>query len=114
MEKGMAIIERDEVQTKSVFIDHETIEFARQNARTKKRIADAKVAKRKAEKEKARRMAYAKKIISHILFSCAVCGGVTLAGMAGLVAPIIWILGGGISLCAACTWCGVLFGKVVR
>ena len=49
MQKGMAVIERDDVKTKAVFIDHEAVEFARLSAQTKKRLA-------KAEAEAARQI----------------------------------------------------------
>lgn len=115
---GLAIIEKTDTETKGFFIDQDTIECARLNAKTKKRVERSEAARRmaemkfrKAEKEKARRKASALKIIFSFLLSCAVCGGVSLAGRAELVAPIIWIPVGLFALCTACALLGVLFGK---
>ncbi len=112
MEKGMAIIERDEVETKAVFIDHEIIEFARQNARTKKHVADAKGAKRKAEKAKARKWAFTSNTLVYMLTRGGFIVAVNAAASAGLIHPAISIPVTVLCLCAVCIRFGVWLGKV--
>ena len=122
MEKGMAIIERDEVATKAIFIDQEIIEFARQNARTKKRVADAQettqkveMAKtkktEKAEKEEARKRAYTNNTIAYMLKRGGIIVAVNAAAKAGLIAPVISAPVIILCLCAVCIRFGVWLGK---
>ena len=112
MEKGMAIIERDEVATKAIFIDHEAIEFARQNARTKKRVADAKDAKRKAENAQARKRAFIHNTIAYMLTRGGIIAAAAVAANAGLVHPVISAPIIILCLCAVCIRFGVWLGKV--
>lgn len=118
MEKGLAIIEVNEAETKSVFIDQDVIEFARLNAKTKKRIdhneavqRKAYQTNRKAEKVEARRKAYNIKTFSHILIHGGIIGAVTWAGTAGMIHPAICIPVGLFCLCAACLRLGAWFGR---
>lgn len=121
MQTGLAIIERDETETKAIFVDHEVIDFARQNAKTKKRMEAAAQAQikadhiqRKAEKAKARRKAYNLKTLAHVLTGFTVSGAVAWAGMAGMIQPIISIPVSLFCLCAACLRLGAWFGKRVK
>lgn len=118
MEKGMAIIERDETQTKAVFIDHEILDFARQNAKTRNRLARIDAAKREAvrkhrnaEKAKARRKAYTMNTIGYVLIRFAIIGALMCAGMVELIHPVIWIPVSLFCLCTACLRLGTWFGK---
>lgn len=52
MENGIAIIERNEAETKAVFIDQEALECARLNMRTEKRVADAKNAQKENNRDR--------------------------------------------------------------
>lgn len=121
MKKGLAIIEANETETNAVFIDHETIEFARQNAKTKKRLSDAENAQRKAyqanrkaEREKARRIAYTVRSMEFILVCACLIVALTLAGTAGMIHPAICIPVSLFCLCAACLRLGMWFGKRVK
>ena len=76
---GLAIIEKTDTETKGFFIDQDTIECARLNAKTKKRVEKSEAVRRiaemkfrKAEKEKARRKAYNLNTIKHILIHCGI------------------------------------------
>ena len=121
MTNGMAIIERDDTQTKAFFIDHEVLEFARMNAQTKKRASAAEAKKkeaahnrRKAEKAKARWRAYTLKTFSSVLTHFGIIGAVAWAGMAGLIHPVTSIPVILFCVATACLRLGVWFGKVVR
>lgn len=118
MEKGIAIIERDEVETRAVFIDQEILECARLNALTKKHlqeIDEAEKAKernrRKAAKARAQRKAYALDSAAYILLRVATLGASAWACVAGLISPIICIPVGLYCLCAACLRLGAWFAK---
>lgn len=121
MEKGLAIIERDDTKTKAVFIDHEAIEFARLNAKVKKRVEEAEAARkatnqhnRKAEKVAARRRAYTLNTIWCVLVCGGIIGGVVWAGMAGLIHPAIYIPVIMVCLSVACVRFGLWFGRMVK
>ena len=122
MEKGMAIIERDEVETKAIFIDHEIIEFARQNARIKKHVADANeamqkeekakhTATQKAEKAKARKRAFTNNTIAYMLKRGGIIVAAAVAANAGLVHPVISAPIIVLCLCAVCIRFGVWLAK---
>ena len=121
MEKGLAIIERNDTHTNAFFIDHEVVEFARLHAKTKKRLADAEKKKhqesrerRKAEKAQARRRAYTINTIRQVLNCVGIIGGAAWAGSAGLIAPVIYIPVIMVASCVACVRFGLWFGRVVR
>ena len=118
MNKGLAVVEVNDTETKGFFIDQDALEFARLNAETKKRVANAIKAKKKAtttrtkaEKVKAQRKAYTLKTFGYVLFDCVICGGLTLAGIAGLIHPVIFIPASVFCLCAACVRLGAWFGR---
>lgn len=118
MNKGLAVIEVNDTETKGFYIDQDALEFARLNAKTKKRVDAAEAEKKnasnshtKAEKEKARRKAYALKTVGRILLNCAICCAAVGAGIAGLVAPIIYVPVSLFCLCAACLRLGAWFGR---
>lgn len=112
MEKGMAIIERNDIQTKAIFIDYEAIEFARQNARTNKRVADAKDAKHKAKKAQERKRAFIRNTIAYMLTRGGVIVAAAVAANAGLVHPVISAPVIILCLCAVCIRFGLWLGKV--
>lgn len=121
MQKGVAIIERDETKTKAFFIDHEVIEFARLNGQTKKRLAKAEAdhrkadrEHRKAEKAKARRRAYTIRTVRDVLFCISIIGGVAWGGAVGVIEPVACIPVIGVAACVACVRCGLWFGRMVK
>ena len=114
----MAIIERNEQETKAVFIDQEALECARLNLRTEKRVAEAENAQkedqriqRNAEKEQARFRAFTMKTLKDVL----ICGGITglavFGESSGMIHPAIAIPVMLICLCAASVKAGIWFGK---
>lgn len=121
MQKGVAVFERDDVKTSAIFIDHEVVEFARMNAKAKKRIeADRKtdnteeIKRRRAEKAEARRKAFTFRTVRSILscfgvICCAACGGA-----ADMIHPAIYVPVIVASLCVACLRCGLYFGRMGR
>lgn len=115
MNKGLAVIEVNDTETKSFYIDQDALEFARLNAKIKMRSdrneKEQKKAAAKAEKAKADRKAYTKKTVAHILLSCAISSGSAWAGIAGLIAPIIYVPVSLFCLCAACIRLGTWFGR---
>ena len=114
MQKGVAIIERDETKTKAFFIDHEVIEFARLNTQTKKRLAKAEADHRKAEKAKARRRAYTIRTVRDVLFCISIIGCVAWGGAVGVIEPVACIPVIGVAACVACVRCGLWFGRMVK
>lgn len=120
-EKGLAVIETTDTETKGFFIDQDALEFARLNAKLdKQRMANEKEQKKaacknsRAAKAKAQRKAYTIKSISYILANCAVCAATVWAGIAGLIHPVIFIPLSILSLCNACVRFGLWFGRVMK
>ena len=121
MQNGIAIIEKTDTETKGVFIDQDTIEFARLNAQTKKRIEQAEDKqrkenhnRRKAEKVAAQRKAYNLNTFKHIIIHCGTCGAVIWLGTAGMIHPVVWVPIALSSLCAACLRFGAWVGGVSK
>ena len=118
MEKGLAIIEVNEAETRSIFIDKDALECARLNARTKKRLAHAEAVRckaehdnRKKERAEARRKAYNLNTVKHLLIYGGMIGAVTWAGTAGMIHPAICIPVSLICLSGACLRLGAWFGR---
>ena len=93
---GMGIVEKNDTETKAIFIEQESLEFARPNSKAKKNAAAtdqkqkaADDGRRKAEKAEARRKAYntdtAKYMLNRLALSVVMAGGLA----AGMVDPII-------------------------
>jgi hypothetical protein len=121
IEKGLAVVEVNDTETKGFFIDQDALEFARLNAKLdKQRMANEKAQKKvackqsKAAKAKAQRKAYTLKTFGYILANCTACGAVTWAGIAGLIHPIISAPVSVFCLCVACVRFGAWFGRVVK
>lgn len=121
MEKALAIFEKTEEGTKAVFFDQETIECARLNVRTKKRVEQAAMEHRanlhqirKAEAARERFKAYTYKTCAMIAIDCGAVWGLTQAGIAGLIHPAIFFPVGLLFLCGACVRLGVWLGRAVR
>ena len=120
-EKGLAVVEVNDTETKGFYIDQEALEFARMNARTEKHRKEAEKdqkkadnSQRKAEKEKAERKAYTLKTIRDVLACCGICVAVAWAGNTGLIHPTVFIPVSVFCLCAACVRFGVWFGRVAK
>lgn len=120
-EKGLAVIESTDTETKGFFIDQDALEFARLNAKLDKQRNEAEKAqkkdackKSKAAKAKAQRKAYTIKTACYILANCAVCAATGWAGIAGLIHPIIAIPVSIFCLCVACVRFGAWFGRVMN
>lgn len=118
MERGLAIIEVNEAETRSVFIDQDVIECARLNALTKKRIAKAEAEqrkatrnRRKAEMAEARRKAYTLNTIGYVLTRGGIIGAMGWAGTAGMIHPIICVPVTVFCLCTACLRLGQWMGR---
>lgn len=118
MEKGLAIIEKTDTETKGFYIDQDALECARLYARTKKRLANAEAVRRKAEQDRrkaeraeAKRKAYNQNTVKRILIYGGMIGAVTWAGTAGMIHPAICIPVAIICLCAACLRLGAWFGR---
>lgn len=114
---GLAIIEKTDTETRGVYIDQETIECARINARVKKRIEEAEENARiayekhlKAERAEAKRKAYVRASLKYIASHSAVCGGVAWAWLAGMIHPIVCIPVMLYCLCASCVRLGAWLG----
>lgn len=121
MKNGLAIIARDEVETKAVFIDQDVIECARLNALTKKRVAKAeaelKEALRKQRKEeiaKAKRTEYTLKTVGYLLIRGGIICAAAYGLYNGMIHPLISLPVMLFCLCASCIRFGVWFGKRVR
>ena len=121
MNKGLAIIEVNDTETKGFYIDQEALEFTRLNAKTKKRLANSEAEKReatrnssKAEKAEARRRAYNIHTLGYVLGRFAAAGAVTWAAWAGLVHPIISIPVTLFCFSAACLRLGAWFERSAR
>lgn len=118
MNKGLAVIEVNDTETKGFYIDQDALEFARLNAKISKRMKVAEAWQTaashnnsRAEMAKARRKAYSMNAIGRILLNCAVCGGVAWAGIAGMIHPIIYVPVGLFCLCVASMRLGAWFGR---
>lgn len=121
MEKALAIFEKTEDGTKAVFFDQETIECARLNLRTKKRIEENQMAHlarsqklRKAEEAREQFKKYTYKTFGMIAIDCGAVWGLTQAGIGGLIHPAIFITVGLLFLCGACVRLGAWIGKAVN
>ena len=121
MEKGIAIIEVNEAEARTVFFDQDVIECARLNQLTKKHIEQMEAEKRqanrnrrKAEAAKAQRKAYTLDTVKAVTIECGIIGAVTAAGTAGMIDPAIYIPVSLFCLCAACLRLGTWIGKGVK
>lgn len=118
MENGMAIFERNEAETKAVFIDQDVLECDRLNKRTENRIAEAvkdqkedQRIQRKAEKELARFRAYTMKTLKDVLLCGGIIGLAVFGKSCGMIHPAIAIPVVLICLCTASVKAGMWFGK---
>ncbi|WP_406044077.1 hypothetical protein [Succinimonas sp.] len=109
MNKGLAIIEVSDGETRSVFIDQDAVECARLNARTKRRVSvatakrDAEAQKRrKAEDQAEKRKEYTVNTMLHVLLRCLIIVGAVWGCAAGMIHPVISIPVVVICLCSAC------------
>lgn len=119
MEKGLAIIEINDTETRAIHFDQEVLEFARLNTHVKKRVAVAEAQKRnaerthrRAEKAVARRREYTIRTFCFVLSRIAAAVAVTWAAWTGLVHPIISIPFATICASLAFLRLGMWFGKV--
>lgn len=120
-ERGLAVIEATETETKGFFIDQDALEFARLNAKLDKQRKENEKAQKKvacknsrAAKAKAQRKAYTLNTFGRILLNCAICVASGWAGIAGLIHPIISAPVSVFYLCVACVRFGAWFGRVVK
>ena len=117
MQKGLAIIESTDTETRGYFIEEEILELEMLNARSDKRIAEeaeqreADHHRKMADKAAARRKAYKNESIKYIVLRLAVLGGVVWAGTAGMIHPAIYIPVALFCLCTACLRIGEWFGR---
>lgn len=118
MERGLAIIEMNEAETRSVFIDQDVIECARLNALTKKHIAKAEAERRKANRNrrkaelaKARRTAYTVDSILFILLRMITVVAIGWAGTVGMIHPVICVPVAMFCICTSCVRLGTWIGR---
>lgn len=121
MMNGLAIIEKNETETKGFYIDQDALEFARQNAKVNKRLAEAAKDQRKADRKhrraeaaKAKRKAYIFCAVRTVLYRTVLCCLLAVACSAGMIVPEICVPVSLALLCSACLRLGALWGKVVR
>ena len=120
-ERGLAVIEKNDTETKGFFIDQDALEFARMNARIDKHRKEVEQEQKKVTcknsrvaKAKAQRKAYTIKTFGYILANCTACGAVAWAGIAGLIHPVISAPVSIFCLCVACVRFGAWFGRVMK
>jgi hypothetical protein len=105
---GMGIIEKNDTETKAIFIEQEALEFARQNAKARKNASESDQKKkaaddgrRMAEKAEARRRAYNVDTAKYLLARVAIAGVMAGGWVAGLIHPVIAAPFALICLCTA-------------
>ena len=93
---GMAIVERNDVETKAIFIEQEALELARLSALTRKHRAEhereqmvADMKHRKARKAEERRRAYNRATAKYLLTRFAFSGVMVAGWAAGLIHPVV-------------------------
>ena len=120
MEKGMAIIEVNDTETKGFYIDQDALEFARQNAKTKKRVERMEAERREAAakhrkavkakaREKAQRKAYTIKTIKYVAVRAFITAALAAAVTADLASLYLFIPVFIICLSSACLRLGAWF-----
>lgn len=103
---GMMTIEKTDEKTTAVFVDQETLECARLNLRTKKRIEVQKQEHGKKARERKRMERMKNRIRTELIAG----GAVAIAGMTGMVHALLWVPTSIIFLCAACVGLGACLG----
>lgn len=118
MRNGLAIIEKNDTGTTGIYIDQEALEFARQNKRTEKHIAESnriqRDRNRKLQKQKdasARRKAFNLNTAKWVSLYSVLSVSAAWAGTAGMIHPAIYIPVSLFCMCAACLRLGKWFGK---
>lgn len=116
MEKGMAIIEVNDTETKGFYIDQDALEFSRQNAKVNKRMSNAakdqKAAERKIRREeaaKAKRKAYTIDTIKFVAIRAFITAALAAAVTADLASLYLFIPVFIICLSTACLRLGAWF-----
>lgn len=116
MEKGMAIIEVNDTETKGFYIDQDALEFARQNARVNKRLAEADKDQKKADRKhkreeaaKAKRKAYTIETIKYVAVRAFITAAVAAAVTVDLASLYLFIPVFIICLSSACLRLGKWF-----
>lgn len=107
MERGIAILEVNEAEAKAVYFDQDFVDFARMNARIKKRVARAERAQKEAEraqkeaennrckvekaaeKAEAQRRAYNMATVKYLLTRFAIIGIMAWGLAVGLIHPFV-------------------------
>ena len=108
---GLAIIEVNESETRSVFIDQDALECAKLNALTKKRAREEAKKRQREAKLEAKRRADNARTVRYDIGCCTVSAAVTLTMFAGLVHPVVSVPVAVICLCAACVRLGAWLGR---
>lgn len=121
MMNGLAIIEKNETETKGFYIDQDALECARLNAKVNKRLEaaaknrlEAERKRRRSEVIKAKRKAYIFCAVRTVLYRTVLCCLLAVACSAGMIVPEICVPVSLALLCSACLRLGALWGKVVR
>jgi hypothetical protein len=111
---GVAIIERTDNGTHGVFIDQETIECARLNARTQKRIQEAAMRQQMARRKEKHRKDYNRTAAKYVLLRCGILGASVWALATGFAHPVICFPVALYALCAVCVQLGAWFGRAAK
>lgn len=118
MEKGLAIIEKTDTETKGFYIDQDALEFARQNAKVNKRLAEAAKDQKKADRKhkraeaaKAKRKAYTIETIKYVAVRAFITAALAAAMAVDFVSPYIFIPVFLFCLSTACLRLGAWFGR---
>ena len=103
---GMMTIEKTDEKTTAVFVDQDTLECARLNMRTKKRLQNAEMLKR----NKARYNKRMKTIRNRIITNAGIGAAVTIGGAMGLIHPFLAVPVAIGFICMACVGLGAYLG----
>lgn len=120
MEKGLAIMEKTDTETKCFYIDQDALECARLNAKIKKRVERMEAERREAAakhrkavkakaREKAQRKAYTIDTIKHVAVRAFITAAVAAAVTADLASLYLFIPVFIICLSGACLRLGAWF-----
>ena len=119
MKNGIMTIDNSNIKT--VYIDREAVEFARLNKRTQDHIsnienakADAERNHRKAESKRKKFEDFTLKTLLSVVFGMFGTIAIIMAGVAGMIAPVIWIPVAIAWLCLISIKIGVWFGRAVE
>ena len=108
---GLAIVEQTDQGTRSIYIDQDTIECARLNAKTQKRIQEAAMRQQMAKRKAQYRRNYNRASARYIAIRCGMLVASVWALAAGFAHPAICIPVALYALCTGCMRLGAWLGR---